>query len=79
MTADETVSYVELRPLIVKAAAEARAKQQRMQVIEVEMGRFKIVSGNPPWTPKLRAYIDYDGTVAESFYAVRKGFVLPRE
>ncbi len=77
MTADGTSSYLELGPLIAKAAREARQKQIRMQVIEVEMGRFKIILGNPAWTPKLRAYIDYDGTITESFFAARKGFSLP--
>ncbi len=78
MTSD-CVSYLELGPLIAKAAIEARRRQIRMQVIEVELGRFKIVEGNPLWTPKLRAYIDYDGTITESFFAARKGFVLPLE
>jgi hypothetical protein len=78
MSLDDAVSYTELGPRVAKAAAEARERRVRMMVIESELGRFKIVVGNYPWTPKVRAYIDSDGTVTESFFAVRKGFVLPR-
>ncbi len=72
-----TVPYSELAHLLFLAAIDARNRRRSLQLIEADVGLYKIVLGTRPWRADVRAYITAAGVVTESSHAVREGFKLP--
>ncbi len=77
MKLDAVVSYAELPELLALGSLDARTKFKRLQLIEVEPGRFKLTSGEFVWSPRVRAYIERSGNIESSVFAADRGFVLP--
>ncbi len=75
---DELVAYEDLPNLLLLAAVDARHRKRALQLVEADVGFFKIVSGMKPWTTNIRAYITAAGVIMESTYAVHHGFNLPK-
>ncbi len=71
------VPYGELASLLFLAAVDARNRKRSLQLIEADIGLYKIVSGTRPWRSDVRAYITAAGVVTESTHARREGFTLP--